>query len=384
MYARNALTIGNFFVAVSSTLVSYTLLSYLSTFISSGDLGVAIASGGVLSVVAFLFMPRLVARHGPQQLALFMTVIEIIMLFAAAVAPRTLASAALIIFVLALQPVVFYQLDLLLEATVSNENTTGRVRTFFLTGGNVGSLVAPLIIGTLLSGGEYYTFVFAAAGAALMPFIVLLALRRLPQGETQGPSPVRDTLRRIARDRDLAAVTVGHFILYAFYIWAPLYVPVYLHAELHIPWATLGWMFSIMLLPYLVIEYPAGWVADRILGDKEMMLAGFVIAGGALAAVGLLTKATALWLILAVLVSTRVGAAFVESMTEGHFFRRVSEKDIVSVSVFRGVWPLADALAPLAGGAILAFGSYQSFFFLTGGFVLVTGVISTLLVRDFR
>ena len=114
------------------------------------------------------------------------------------------------------------------------------------------------------------------------------------------------------------------------------------------------------------------------------MLAGFIIAGSALASVSLLTPTSAPFTILAILIATRVGAALVESMTEGHFFRRVSEKDIVSVSIFRGVWPLADAVAPLVGSAILIFGSYQLFFVLTGGFVLVTGIISTLLVRDFR
>ncbi|MFA6407865.1 MAG: MFS transporter [Candidatus Paceibacterota bacterium] len=384
MYARNSLTIANFFVAISSTLVSYTLLSYLSTFISGVNIGFAIAAGGVVAVVAFLFLPPLVMRYGPQQLALFVTFIEMVMLFAVAASPGTIASAILVILVLALQPVVYYQLDLLLEATVSNEGTTGRVRTFFLTGGNVGVLVAPLLIGALMASGENYTIIFMSAAAVLMPLVVLFAMRRLPQGETPERFPIRDTIRHIAHDRDLAAVTIGHFILYLFYIWAPLYIPVYLHSVLGIPWSTLGWMFSVMLLPYVIIEYPAGWVADRILGDKEMMLAGFIIAGSALAAVSLLTATSTPFIILSVLVATRVGAALVESMTEGHFFRRVSEKDIVSVSVFRGVWPLTDALAPLIGSAILIFGNYQLFFVVTGGFVLVTGVVSTLFIRDFR
>ena len=384
MYARNTLFTGNFFLAVSATLLSYTMLSYLSLFISETDIGLAIAAGGAVAIVGFVFLPNIVKHYGAQRPALLLTMLEMCMLFAVAALPGTIASVVFIVLALSMQPLIAYQLDLLLEATVDNEGTTGRVRTIFLTGANIGSLIGSLIIGTLLARGENYTYVFFAAAAALVPFIVIFALRHLPERDMVSPSRLRDTLTHILHDRDLAAVTAGHFVLYFFYIWAPLYVPIYLHSVLGIPWTTLGWMFSIMLVPYTLIEYPAGWFADRILGDKELMLAGFLIAGSALAAVSLITATTTPLIILMILVATRTGAALIESMTEGHFFRRVSEKDIVSVSVFRGVWPLANAIAPLIGSALLFFGSYQLFFILTGGFVLIAGSISTLLVRDFR
>ncbi len=384
MYARNILAVGNFFLAVSATLVSYTLLSYLSSFISETHIGFAIATGGAVTIMAFFSLPRLVARYGAQELALFLAFVNMILLFAAAAAPRTIASAVFIILTLSLQPLIFYELDLLLEATVTNENATGRVRTLFLTGGNVGALVAPLLIGTLLARVENYTYIFFTAAATLAPFIILFAARRLPEGAIVGHSHLRDTLQRVAQNRDLLAVTIGHFILYLFYIWAPLYVPIYLHAVLGIPWSALGWMFAVMLVPYILIEYPAGWVADRFLGDKELMMAGFLIAGSALAAVGFLTTISTSLTILAVLVATRTGAALIESMTEGHFFRRVSEKDIVSVSVFRGVWPLANAIAPLVGSLILFLDGYQMLFILTGGFILVAGTLSTSSIKDFR
>lgn len=384
MYARNTLSVGNFFLAVSSTLISYTLLSYLSSFVSETNIGFAIAAGGAVAVVAFFFLPRLAGRYGAQRLAFVLTFAMIVLLLAVAAAPESIVSAILAILALSLQPLIVYQLDLLLEATVDNEGTTGRVRTLFLTGGNVGSLVAPLLIGVLLAHTANYSYIFLAAGAVLTPFIVLFSVRRLPEGDIQGASALRDTLKSIEHDRDLAAVTVGHFILYLFYIWAPLYIPIYLHSVLNIPWSTLGWIFAVMNIPYLLIEYPAGWLADRKIGDKKLMMAGFLIAGSTLAAVSLITAASSIIEILSILVATRVGAALIESMTEGHFFRRVSEKDIVSVSVFRGVWPLANAVAPLVGGIILFFGNYPLFFALTGGFILVAGAISTGLIKDFR
>jgi MFS family permease len=286
--------------------------------------------------------------------------------------------------VVALQPFIYYELDLLLEATMIEKDTAARTRTIFLTAWNFGALAAPLLLGALLANSNEYGRVFLAAAAMLVPFVVLLAARNLPKGITPRLSHMKDTLVCMLHDRDLAAVTFAHFLLYLFYIWAPLYVPVYLHDVLGISWSNLGWMFSIMLVPYALLEYPAGWVADRFFGDKELMFAGFIIAGGALALFGVLSSTSSLAFILFILVASRVGAALIESMTEGHFFRRVSNEDINSMSVFRGIWPLANIIGPIVGSCILFFGSYQLFFLLTGGFIVLFGAGATLFIRDFR
>lgn len=383
MHPRVILSVGNFFFALFATLIAYIPLSYLSSFMPAAYTGLVIAGGAVFALILFPFLPRLVARYGAQRLALVFAVAEMVVLFTLAIEPGAFAVSALIALAIALQPLLAYELDLLLEATVAEEGTTGRVRTIFLTAWNIASLIAPLFVGVLLANSDAYGRIFLAAVAALVPFVVLFAARRLPRGAPLSPSPMRETLNCILRDRDRTAVIVGHLVLYLFYIWAPLYVPIYLHNVLGISWSNLGWMFSVMLIPYVLIEYPAGWIADRVLGDKELMIAGFLIAGGALASVSILTTTTPIFLILLILIGSRVGAALIESMNEGHFFRRVSERDINSVSIFRGVWPLADVIGPIVGSLILVFGNYQLLFVLTGGFVGLAGVAVTLLIKDF-
>ncbi len=375
---------GNFFFSLFAALPAYILLPYLSLFLSPAYAGLVISGGALIAVIAFLFLPRLVASYGAQRIAVFFAFLEMIALLLLAFSPGPLAACLLIAIGVSVQPLLSYELDLLLEATVTEEGTTGRIRTLFITAWNIAGLVAPLLMGALLAGGNEYSRVFLASAAALVPFIVLFATRRLPQGAPPNLSHMRDTLVCIMHDRNLAAVTFGHFLLYSFYIWAPLYIPAYLHDVLGIPWSSLGWMFSVMLIPYILVEYPAGWIADRFLGDKELMLAGFLVAGSALAAVSMISFSTPIPLILIILVSSRVGSALIESMTEGHFFRRVSEKDMNSISVFRGVWPVANIIAPIAGSLILLFGNLQTLFVLTGGFVALAGATATFFIRDFR
>lgn len=384
MRPRTVLFVGNFFLSLFTALIGFVLLPYLSSFVGAAYAGFIIAGGALVAVVLFPLLPHLVARHGAQRIALIFATAEMAALFAVALFPGALTASLLLALAIALQPLLSYELDLLLEGTMAEEGSTGRVRTLFITAWNLAALTAPLLVGALLADTDAYGRVFLAAGAALVPFVVLFATRSLPQSRPIETSHIPDTLVCIARDRDLAVVTFGHFLLYAFLAWVSFYIPFFLHSILDIPWMTLGWMFALMLLPYSLIEYPAGWFADRVLGDKELMFAGFIIAGGALASLGLLSPDSPIALIVLILLASRVGAALIESMTESHFFRRVSERDVNSISVFRGVWPLANLVALTIGSIILLYGNYQLLFALTGGFTAVAGAIAMLFIKDFR
>lgn len=384
MRPRTVIYIGNFFFSLFIALITYILLPYISSFMPAAYAGLVISGGALIAVFLFPFMPQLVERYGAQRLVLVFATLEMFALLALATTPNPVTGILLVAVAIALQPFMAYELDILLETTVSEEGTTGRVRAIFLTAWNIAALAAPLLVGALLARSDAYGHVFFASAVALIPFIVLLTVRTLPRGIPPKLSSVRDTLACIMRDRDLAAVTFGHLLLYMFFVWAPFYTPIYLHTELGIPWSDLGCVFSIMLLPYILIQYPAGLLADRVFGDKELMLAGFILAGLSFAAVGLFTSSTPLMVIIIVLFVSRIGATLIEGMTEGHFFRRMSEKDVNAISVFRGIWPLTELTAPIIGSAILIFGNYQLFFMLTGGFIAVAGAISALLIKDFR
>ena len=384
MTPRIILAVGYFFFALSITLFNYVLLSYLGSFLPEVYAGLVMAAGALVAVGCFIYLPRFVARHGAQKVVLLFAFAGMIMLFALMATPSTALRVTLAALLISIQPLLLYELDLLLEATFDAENTTARVRTLFMTGGNLGTFAAPFLMGTLLGPTGMYKHVFLAGAVALVAFIVLIVSRRLPAEEAMAPSHIRETCMAIARNRDLAGVTLAHLVMYLLSIWATFYTPVYLHTVIGIPWSTLGWMFSLMLLPYVLIEYPAGVIADTYLGDKELMFAGFLIAGSALGLMSTLSPASSIFFILCILMATRVGAALVESMTEGHFFRRVSNKDIASVSVFRGVWPLGSIIAPIVATAILSFGTYQLFFAIVGIIVMVVGTFATFCVKDFR
>ncbi len=384
MRARRILSFGNFFGSAHFFLIIYILAPYLAQFMPASSTGLVISLGALITLSVFPFMPKLVARFGSQVLAIGLAVIEAFMLLSLALNPTAIAAILFAALACATSPLLAYQLDILLEATVKSEQETGRIRTAFLTAGNVALLFAPLLIGLLLDGGERYDRVFFVAFLTLLPFITLMFGTALPRGTVPVSHNVREACLCVAKDHDLRAVAASMFILQVFYHLSPFYIPLYLHTVLGIPWSELGWVFATVLIPFVLIEYPAGILADKKLGDRTLLLAGFIITGLSFMMVGMVTANTSILIILLILLLTRVGAALVEAMVEGHFFRRVSEKDTNTVSVFRMMRPLGALTAPIIGSLFLAVSTYQMLFVCTGLMIAIIGVLVAIHVRSLK
>lgn len=384
MKPRSILTLGNFFASAHFFLIIYILTPYLATFMPDSSTALVISLGAIITLSVFPFMPHLVRQYGPRRLAIFFAAVEAFALGWLALGPTPLPATLLVALAVATTPLLDYQLDLMLEATIAKEGTTGRIRTLFLTAGNVILVVAPLFAGLLLDSTEAYWRVFAVAASTLFPFIVVMSMKRLPQGTPPNFVNMIEAARCLSKDRDLRAIILSHGTLQFFYHLAPLFIPLYLHNTLGIPWQNLGWIFAVMLLPFVLLEYPAGWIADRLWGDQELLIGGFVLLSVGFVALSLVTATTTIFVILIILVLNRSGAALVEAMTEGHFFRRVSEADASTVGIFRMTRPVAALMAPIVGSILLVSSGYSTLFVVTGIIIGVVGVTSALAIKDIR
>lgn len=386
MRPRGLLAFGNFFSVAHFYLIIFILAPYLATFMPEEQTGLIISAGALATLAIFPSASKLVARYGAQRLAVYLGTAETILLVLLAVNPVPVVAMILAALAVATSPFIAYGLDLLLEATVkhSEESSTGRIRSAYLTAGNVALISAPIVTGFLLDGDNAYYRVFLVAALSLLPFILLFGFNQLPHGLPPARTDLRKTLVCIRRTPDLYSIIGANAILQFFYHLAPLYIPLYLHNVLGIPWGTLGWMFAAMLVPFVLIEYPAGVVADRKLGDRILLGIGFVITGVSFAFIAFLTTTTSLTTILVILIGTRIGAALIESMVEGHFFRRVSEQDTETVGVFRMARPFSALFAPLIGSVVLAIGGYYSLFVFSGGVILIAGMVATFGIKDIK
>ena len=161
-----------------------------------------------------------------------------------------------------------------------------------------------------------------------------------------------------------------------------IYTPIYLHEYMMFPWDKIGIIFGIMLLPFVVLDYPLGKLSDKI-GEKKMLLIGFVIIALSTLVIPLIKTNTLLvWSL--VLLLTRIGAATIETMSESYFFKYVDVENAEAISFFRNTNPLSFILGPaLAIPVLLYTPSFEYIFFVLGS-ILILGFWITLRLRDVR
>lgn len=376
----SALYAATFLLWLHLFFVGYVNSTFMAGIVGERGMGLLFILGSLLAFGGHALLPRAIAAVGNFRTALGLTLLELAALAAlASPLPRELVVAAFLLHV-ALVPLLLVVLDVFIEAATVSEGVTGGVRGAILTTANAAVLVAPLLIGAL-AGGDAFERVYAGAFAIFALFLLLLILRfrRFPD-PAYDHATVRDVLRTVRGDADLGRTALLYLFLRIFFTFMVIYTPLYLRTVVGFSWEEIGVMFTIMLIPLVAFELPFGKIADRFLGEKELLVAGFLVMAGSAGAMGLLEPAGfAAW--TAALFASRVGAAAVESMTETHFFRRVGSGNAGLIGLFRLAIPAATVATPLAAIAILAVASMNALFFGLS-LLMLLGAVLSLFIAD--
>lgn len=189
-------------------------------------------------------------------------------------------------------------------------------------------------------------------------------MRKFKDPKYETPNIIK-TLEKLRAQKNIQRIFAAHFFMRFFFTWMVIYMPIYLHEHIGFSWSELGIMFTIMLLPFVLLEYPLGRIADTYLGEKEILATGFIIMALSTALVPFITSANIiLWTLL--LVSMRIGAASAEIMTESYFFKHVDGDDAHIISFFRALRPISYICGPIVATVALTFISIQNIFLLLG------------------
>ena len=161
-----------------------------------------------------------------------------------------------------------------------------------------------------------------------------------------------------------------------------IYTPIYLHEYLNFGWDKIGIIFSIMLIPFVILEFPLGKLSDKI-GEKKILIAGFIVSILSILAIPFINEPRLIFW-AGILFATRVGAATIEVLSESYFFKVVSEENADAISFFRNTTPLSYIIAPLLAVPVLLFvPSFEYLFFILGA-VMLYGLFITLRLRDIK
>ncbi|MBY0376414.1 MFS transporter, partial [Patescibacteria group bacterium] len=276
---------------------------------------------------------------------------------------------------------IIASLDIFVE-DFSQNSSIGKFRGYYLAISSLSWVVAQMISGSVISKSSY-SGIYSLSSVFIVLFALIFAIfLRDFKDPKYKKMHIRKTIKVFFSNKNISRIYFINLILRFFFAWMIIYTPIYLHQYIGFDWQDIGFIFTIMLIPFVILEPPLGQISDKI-GEKKLLALGFIICAVSTFIIPLLTFASvALWAF--VLFMTRVGAATIEIMSESYFFKSIKKEDDGETAFFRNTTPLSFIVGPMvATPLLLVLPSFEYLFFVLGA-VLLLGMMLTLRLQDVK
>jgi MFS family permease len=380
--ARHLIYFVAFLFTLHLTPAVYVTSNYLSTLVNESKVGYIYSIASFLTISVFIALRSILVRYGNYKTFMITLFTELIMLIILVIPgiPPYLAISALILSLIT-HATAYFHLDIFI-ARYSNFNDTGVVRSSFLTAQNIAFVIGPLLAGVLLKDHDFWK-IFLFGIILIIPTIIISIkyFNNFKDSEYKKTELIRTGLK-ILKDKDLYSAVSVNGLLRVFYSWMIIYTPIFLTLHIGFSIGETASIIGIALVAFLIFTTPLGYVSDKWLGEKEILVSGFFIMAIATSAMTFI-DIKSFWIWALILFVTRIGASMVEIMGESYFFKKVSENDINMVSFFRMLRPMTYLVFPALASTLLLFINIKYLFLILGIFMLY-GVKYSLALKDTR
>jgi len=380
-HSRKIIYLASFLFSIPVAITTYINSSFLESYVSTNYIAIIYVIASLATIIGLLQMPKILTHLGNRKTSILFSVVTMFSLFLMAFGNNKFIVIFAFIVYFVSTNAILASLDVFME-DFSSDSSIGRFRGFYLMIVSSAWVIAQLISGSIITKSSYAgIYLFSAGFMVLVSFIFTLFLQDFEDPKYK-KVPIIRTIKFFIQNKNISKIYLINLILRFFYAWMIIYSPIYLHEYIGFTWNQIGIIFTIMLLPFVILEFPLGKLSDKI-GEKKMLLFGFVIISFFTTIIPLL-HTQELWLWAGILFLTRVGAATIEVMGETYFFKSVSEENADAISFFRNAAPLSFVIAPLLAIPVLLFiPSFEYLFFVLDA-ILLLGLFTTLRLRDVR
>ena len=369
----------SFLIALHLGLPLYINSSLLASVLGDQNVGLVFTAASLAILLALGYF-----RHMLERLGNFLT-LQWVMVAELAALGTFLATENPIAITLAMTAhmiaatFIMFCMDIFLENT-SVYRKTGVIRGKYLTAMSVGVLASPFIVGLLLTDSDYTKVYMLSIGILAVVFIMFTSMYRNFDDPKYEKEDFMAAWHAIKEHRNMLRICYTNFLLYLFYAIMVVYTPIYLSKYIGFSWSSIGEIFTIMLLPFILFQIPLGWLADKKLGEKEMLIAGFAITALMTGALTFISSTSALFWALA-LFGTRVGASIVEIMNETYFFKKTNDTNTPMLMFFRMTRPIGFMVGPTLASLTFIFLDFR-YLFLVIAVIILTGIVTTVSLKD--
>lgn len=387
MYARyvedraiQLITLLGFVFGVTVALLTYIGSTYFKEVIQSDNVSIFYIISFVIILAGLFKLNRIIEGFGRARTLMTLVAVQIGVLFALQFVAVSWMGAILFMAYYIFYAIIMVVFDIILEA-YSTDGKTGRVRGAYLSVWNFGFLIGPLLSVYLLENFGFDMIFMVSMFLYMIIFLVVFVALNDIQGHVEKKNlSTKNTFHTFKKNKNLINIYWSAFTLRFFYAVMTIYMPLYLR-DIGLSWGDIGIIFSIMLVPFIFIQYPAGVLADRKFGEKEMLFIGSCIIIVTLVLMYYVREPIFMFWVIVLFVS-RIGAALVEAMQDSYFYKQVSESDISVINFFRSTRAVAYVVSSIViGGVMICVGDMRAIFIVLFVAVFI-GLIPIVLLHD--
>lgn len=356
----------SFVMGLSAANLAYIMSSYLKISIGTGKVGLFYLAAYLVVFLILLNLHKIIKKFGKSDAFFTFLCFKIIALLTLIITPANNLSPFILIIFLVSGGAAAVCLDIILESFSTN-GKSGRIRGMHLMILNAGFIFGPIVSTQILANFNYQiAFSLSFFLEILILSMSLVSLNHINH-KTREDLKIIDIAKKIFKRRNVLRIYYISMTLEFFYALMIVYSPIYLR-DLGMSWGNIGLAFTIMLTPFVFLPYLIGYLADKRLGEKEMLIfAIFFITIGTIAVY--LTSSVNVLIWAVVLLSTRIGAAMIDTLRDSYFYKKINGDDIDLIDFFRTAGPVGYILAT-------AFSFILLFFFPTKYIFILLAIIT--------
>ena len=362
-------------------LTSYINSSFLEKYVNEKYVGLIYVVASIITIWSMLKMPKILTRLGNRFTALSFALLNFLSLLGIAFINNVFSVIfSFIVFFISINFLIA-SFDIFVEDMGKN-SSIGKLRGLFLMSINLAWVVAQFISSFIIVNQSFHGVYILSASLMFFATVIFVFFFEDFKDPKYTKVPVLTTLKGFIKNKNISKIYLINLILKIFFAWMVIYTPIYLHEYLGFGWRDMGIIFTVMLIPFVLVDYPLGKLSDKI-GEKKMLLAGFLVAIIFTFLIPFINRPE-VWLWAFILFGTRVGAATIEVMSEEYFFKEIKGKNADEISFFRNTFPMSYIIAPvIATPLLLIIPSFKYLFLIIVTF-LMAGFFITLRLKDIK
>jgi len=381
MKNRTIIFLAGFLFSIPLALTSYINSSFLEIYLSKYYVGIVYIIASIIAIIGLFKMPKILTRFGNRFTILLFTLLSFSSLLILAFSHNGGAVIFGVILYFISTDFIIASLDIFIE-DFSKNSGIGKFRGLYLMIINFAWIFAQTISGSIIVKSSFQgIYLFSALFMLLTSIIFILFLHDFKDPKYT-KVPILKTMKVFFKNKSISKIYFVNLILKFFFAWMVIYTPIYLFEHVGFDWKQIGLIFTIMLVPFVLVDYPLGKLSDKI-GEKKILITGFLITILFTFLIPFITEPI-IWIWAIILFGTRLGAATVEVMSESYFFKEVGERNADEISFFRNTYPLSFIIAPLIAIPVLILTPSFEYIFFVLSAIMLLGFLLTLRLRDIK